>query len=61
MLMVLMLLVGVMAPVTAQAAPRPAAITLSTWMSTKTPAHNVNVYIFVLVNADKKTRANGQD
>jgi hypothetical protein len=46
-----------LAPVTAQAAPRPAEITVSAWMSTKTPDQNSNVYAFVLVNADKKTRA----
>jgi hypothetical protein len=57
MLITLILLAWGVVPVTAQAAPRLANVSVTTWLSTKTPAQNSNVYAFVWVNADKKARA----
>ena len=56
-LLLLAMLVMGLAPWPAHAASQPAGITVSAWMSTRTPAQASNVYAFVYVRADKRTRA----
>ena len=55
-LLALIMVLWGLAPLKVQAVPRPAKVTVSAWLSTKTPDQNSNVYAFVLVNADKKAR-----